>query len=93
MPLFILIKDIPTEGIQHLIPLMQIMLRTAGFFIHHTNAGAETVQSVMQRDRMGIACGHEMGKDVTRSRGGFEPPVTPAAIQIEPVDMRLVDDW
>src|SRR6188768_263667 len=73
------------------VPSMQIGLR-AGAALVDGVAGAETVEPVGGGELVGLAGGDQMGEAPARRRGGLEAAIAPAAIEIEVVDRRLVDD-
>lgn len=73
-------------------PLMQIVLRAGTLFIHNPHTRTEPVQPEFFRCRMGPILRHQMRETMARRGHRFEPAVTPAAINIEPVNPGLVDN-
>ena len=59
-------------------------------------ASVDQVAVMVYRERRGdgvrTSLGHQVGEHVTRAGGRLEAAVTPAAVEIEPVDIGLVDD-
>ena len=71
---------------------MQVGLIAHPFFVDH-QALFETVEPVRGGCGMWCVAREQMGKTEPTRRGRLESAIAPAAVEIEPVDMRFVDDW
>src|SRR5258708_35856330 len=80
------------EGDTHQAGLsMEIGLGALPFFVYRV-ARRETVEPIGCRDFVRPICRDKMGKGQARGGRRLEAAVAPAAVEVEPVDRRVVDD-
>src|SRR6185312_8324301 len=70
---------------------VQIRLRSLPFLIEQV-AGCEAVEAVSARHFLRLFAREQMGKAIAGGRRRLEPAVTPAAVEVQPLDRRAVDD-
>ena len=70
---------------------MQVRLGTSARFINNMACG-EAIKSECFCVRVGLIRCDQMSKTPTRSRGRLEAAITPSAIEVETVNVRLVND-
>ena len=70
---------------------MEVGLRAHPLLVDEM-AGGETIQTIGGGNRMRLIPRDEMCKAPTRCGSGLEAAVTPAGVEIQPIDWRVVDD-
>ena len=71
---------------------MQVVLAAGAFFVHQTSPSSKAIKTKFLGDRVRLIGGHKMRHAIALGGRRLKTTVTPSAIQIETVDMRLVDD-